>query len=135
MIDQESGAEIMYLDLYKGLGLKVENLTKYDIPLVGFDEKIMMLEGQITLLVVIEGKKVMVNFIVVNAFSPYTAILARPWIHTMGVVLSTLHVKVKFPTEQRVVVVKGDQKAIRQCLVAVINHEIKQKGQAESGSL
>ena len=77
----------------------------------------------------------MVNFIVVNAFSPYTAILARPWIHTMGVVLSTLHVKVKFPTEQRVVVVKGDQKAIRQCLVAVINHEIKQKGQAESGSL
>ena len=84
---------------------------------------------------VIEGKKVMVNFIVVNAFSPYTAILARPWIHTMGVVLSTLHVKVKFPTEQRVVVVKGDQKAIRQCLVAVINHEIKQKGQAESGSL
>ena len=77
----------------------------------------------------------MVNFIVVNAFSPYTAILARPWIHTMGVVLSTLHVKVKFPTEQRVVVVKGDQKAIRQCLVALINHEIKQKGQAESGSL
>ena len=135
MIDQESGAEIMYLDLYKGLGLKVENLTKYDIPLVGFDEKIMMLEGQITLLVVIEGKKVMVNFIVVNAFSPYTAILARPWIHTMGVVLSTLHVKVKFPIEQRVVVVKGDQKAIRQCLVAVINHEIKQKGQAESGWL
>lgn len=78
MIDQESGAEIMYLDLYKGLGLKVENLTKYDIPLVGFDEKIMMLEGQITLLLVIEGKKVMVNFIVVNAFSLYTTILARP---------------------------------------------------------
>ena len=45
MIDQGSGAEIMYPDLYKGLGLKVENLTKYDIPLVGFDEKIMMLEG------------------------------------------------------------------------------------------
>ena len=135
MIDQGSGAEIIYLDLYKGLGLKVENLTKYDIPLVGFDEKIMMLEGQIMLLVVIEGKKVIVNFIVVNAFSPYTAILARPWIHTMGVVLSTLHANVKFPIEQRVVVVKGDQKAIRQCLVAVINHEIKQKGQAESGSL
>ena len=78
MIDQGSGAEIMYPDLYKGLGLKVENLTKYDIPLVGFDEKIMMLEGQITLLLVIEGKKVMVNFIVVNAFSLYTTILARP---------------------------------------------------------
>ena len=38
MIDQGSGAEIMYSNLYKGLCLKVENLTKYDNPLVGFDE-------------------------------------------------------------------------------------------------
>jgi len=54
----------------------------------------------------------MVNFIVVNAFSLYTAILAQPWIHAIGVVLSTLHVKVKFPTKQGIVMVKGDQKAI-----------------------
>ena len=77
----------------------------------------------------------MVNFIVVNAFSPYTAILARPWIHAMCVVPSMLHVNVKFPIEQGIVVVKGDQKAARQCLVAVINHEIKQKGQVKLGSL
>ena len=29
MIDQSNAAEIMYLDLYKGLGLKTENLTTY----------------------------------------------------------------------------------------------------------
>ena len=57
MIDQGSKAEIMYPNLYKCLGLKVENLKKYDTPLVGFDGKIMMLEGSIMLLVVIEGKK------------------------------------------------------------------------------
>ena len=44
MIDQGSGVKIMYLDLYKGLGLKVEDLTKYDTPLVGFDGKMVMLE-------------------------------------------------------------------------------------------
>lgn len=44
----------MYLDL--SLGLKVKNLTKYDTSLVGFDGKMVMLERQITLLVVIEGK-------------------------------------------------------------------------------
>lgn len=43
----------------------------------------------------------------------------------MGAVPSILHVKVKFPTEEGVAVMKGDQKAARQCLVAVINHEIK----------
>ena len=46
-----------------------------------------------------EGKEVMVTFIVVSSFSPYTAILGRPWIHAMGSILSTLHVKVKFRTK------------------------------------
>jgi len=46
MIDQGSGAEIMYLDLYKGLGLKLEDLSKYDTPLVGFDGKVMVPRGK-----------------------------------------------------------------------------------------
>ena len=74
-IDQGSGAEIMYPDLYKRLGLKPEDLSKYDTLLVGFDGKVMVSKGQIKLLVVIEGKEVLVNFIVVNAFLPYTVIL------------------------------------------------------------
>ena len=36
-MDQGGGAEIMYLDLYKGLNLKPKNLTGYDSPLLGFD--------------------------------------------------------------------------------------------------
>lgn len=59
----------MYPDLYKELGLKDEDLTKYDTPLMGFDGKMVMLAGQIKLPVGTEGKKVMVNFIVVHALS------------------------------------------------------------------
>ena len=72
-----------------------------------------------------EGKEV--NLIVVNAYSPYMAILGRPWIHTTGAVPSMLHQKIRFLTEDGVVVVCADQKVARQCLVAAINHEIKQK--------
>ena len=68
-----------------------------------------------------EGKEVMVTFIVVSSFSPYTAILGRPWIHAIRVVLSTLHMKVKFRTEQSVAVVWGSQQVARQCLVAVVS--------------
>ena len=32
-----------------------------------------------------------VDFIVVDAYFPYTAIVARPWLHTLGAVSSTLH--------------------------------------------
>lgn len=65
----------MYPNLYKGLGLKVEDLSKYITPLVGFNGKVVVSKGQIKLSIVIEGKKVKVDFIVVNAFSPYMAIL------------------------------------------------------------
>lgn len=89
--------EIMYLDLYLGLGLKREDLTKYDTPLVGFDGNVVAPKGQISLPVMTKGKEVIVNFIVVNVFSPYMAILSQPWIHAMGMIPSTLHMKVKSP--------------------------------------
>ena len=38
-----------------------------------------------------------VDFIVVDAYSPYTAIVAQPWLHALGAVPSTLHQKVKYP--------------------------------------
>ena len=53
------------------------------------------------------------NFIVVNAFSPYIAILGRPWIHAMGAMLYTLHVKVKFHNEGGIAVMRGDQQVAR----------------------
>lgn len=78
LVDQGSGTKINYPDLYKGLGLKPEDLSKYETPLVGFDGKVVIPKGQIKLLVVTKGKEVEVNFIVVNAFSLYTAILGQP---------------------------------------------------------
>ena len=68
----------MYPDLFKGLGLKDQDLTKYDTLLVSFDERVVIPQGQISLPVSMEVKEVMVTFIVVNSFSPYTAILGRP---------------------------------------------------------
>ena len=99
MVDQGSEADVMYPDLFKGLGLKDQDLTKYDSSLVSFDERIIIPQGQISLPVSMEGKEVMVTFIVVNSFSPYTTILERSWIHAMGAIPSTLHMKVIFRTE------------------------------------
>ena len=45
LVDQGSGAEIMYPDLFKGLNPKLEDLTCYDSPLIGFDGKIIFLKG------------------------------------------------------------------------------------------
>ena len=79
----------MYPDLYKGLKLKPEDLVSYDSPLVGFNGKTVIPKGQIRLFVQTRLMVVEVDFIVVDAYSPYTAIMARPWFHAMGVVSST----------------------------------------------
>ena len=42
MVDQGSGTKIIYLDLYKGLNLKPEDLTAYDSLLVSFDGKVVI---------------------------------------------------------------------------------------------
>ena len=85
-----------------------------------------------------EGKEVMVTFIVVNSFSPYTEILGRPWIHAIGAIPSTLHMKVKFQTEQGVATVRGNQQVAWQCLVAVVrwkDEQAKHKEIAEEALL
>ena len=102
MVDQGSGAKIMYPDLYKGLNLRPENLTAYNSPLVSFDGKVVILRGQIRLPVQASSKVVEVDFIMVEAYSPNMAILARPWLYFMGAVSSTMHIKVKYPIEGQV---------------------------------
>ena len=91
MIDQGSVVEIMYPNLYNGLGLKPENLTAYSSPLVSFEGKMVVPKGQLRLPVQIGIDVVEVDFIVVDIFSPYTAIMGKPWLHTLGAVSSTLH--------------------------------------------
>ena len=94
MVDQGSAAEIMYLDLYRGLNLRAEDLKPYSSPLVSFEGKVIIPKGQIRL-PVYGSETVEVDFIVMDAYSPYTAIVAKPWLHTLGAVSSTLHQKVK----------------------------------------
>ena len=42
------------------------------------------------------------DFVVVDSYSPYTAILVRPWLHVMGTISSTLHLKVKYPSRDQI---------------------------------
>lgn len=94
--------EIMYPDLYNGVGLKPQNLTPYNSPLVSFEGRVVTPKGQICLPVQTGFEVVEVDFVVMDVYSPYTVIVARPWLHALGAVSSTLHQKVKYPFEGQV---------------------------------
>ncbi|XP_023909455.1 uncharacterized protein LOC112021115 [Quercus suber] len=132
LMDQGSRAEIMYPDLYKGLNLKLEDLIGYDSPLLGFDGKVVILKGQIKLPIQVGSEVVEVDFSMVDAYSPYTAIVARPWLHALGAVSSTLHLKVKYPSEDQVEELVGSQFVARQCLVVAIMHQLEARSSAST---
>ena len=113
MVDQGNGTEIMYPNLYKRLNLMPKDLTIYDSPLVSFDGKVVIPKGQIRLPMQAGSEVVEVDFIVVEAYSPYMAIVARPWLHTLRVVSSTLHQKVKYPSGDLIEELVGIQSVAR----------------------
>ena len=113
----------MYPDLFKGLGLKLEDLTTYSSHLVSFEGKMVVPRDQIRLLMQTGSDVVEVDFIMVDAFSPYTAIMGRPWLHSLSAVSSTLHQKVKYPSGGQVLKIVGSQSMARQCLIAAIQHK------------
>ena len=123
MVDQGNAAKIMYPNLYKGLSLKHEDLATYNSPLVSFEGKMVVPKGQIRLLVLAGEDVVKVDFIVVNAFFPYMAVMGRPWLHSLGAVSLTLHQKVKYPSGGQGLEIVGSQSMARQCLVAAIQHK------------
>ena len=114
----------MYPDLYKGLKVTPEDLLPYSSPLMSFDGKLVIPKGMIRLPIQTDPEIVEVNFIVVDTYSPYIAIVGRPWLHTLRAVASSLHQKVKFPSGDQILEIRGYQPIARQCMVAAISHRL-----------
>lgn len=64
-----------------------------------------------------------VEFQVMNIKTAYTMFLGRPWIHSIGVVSSALHHRVKYVDNKWIVIVKGKEEMIigKPSLVSYIN--------------
>ena len=59
----------------------------------------------------------------VDSYSPYTTIVARPWLHALGAVSFTLHQKVKYASEGLIKEILGNHSISRQCMVVAILHK------------
>lgn len=73
-----------------------------------------------------------IDFIMVDAYSLYTTIVGRPWLHALKAVSSTLHQKVKYPSGDWIEEIVGSQDASRQCLVAAIWHQPEEETSAHA---
>ena len=101
LIDQGSFAEVMYHDLYKKLSLGETDLTAFASPAFSFSGESIIPRGKTTLPVLAGPINLQTEFLVVQASSPYNAIMGRDWLYRMKAIPSTLHQKLRFPTNEQ----------------------------------
>ncbi|XP_042432645.1 uncharacterized protein LOC122019218 [Zingiber officinale] len=96
-------------------------------PLYGFTGNEVQLLGQIKLTVSLGEKPLMRTrrsyFMVVDAPSAYNVILGRPTLNEFRAIVSTFCQKVKFPVDDQVGEVRGDQLLAQKCYVEIIRTE------------
>nr|XP_016469151.1 PREDICTED: uncharacterized protein LOC107791578 [Nicotiana tabacum] len=71
-------------------------------------------KGKIILLVNVAGTVQNTKFYVIEGDMRYNPLIGRPWIHNMRAAPSTLHQIIKFPTEEGVKTVYGEQHAAKE---------------------
>jgi hypothetical protein len=123
LVDQGSFVEVMYQGLYEKLGLREANLASFTSLVFGFSGESITPLGKTTLPVLAGPINLQTEFIVIQASSPYNAIMGRDWLHKMKAVPSTLHQKLRFPTEEGIMEVNGDQVVAKQCVLATIGRK------------
>ncbi|XP_059451077.1 uncharacterized protein LOC132181862 [Corylus avellana] len=111
------------------MGIDCSRITPFGSPLVGFAGEQVQPIGIISLPVTARAaprqSTIMVDFLVVDRPSAYNAIISQPTLNKLKAVTSTYHLKMKFPTEEGVGEVKGDQTATRKCYITSLKKPSK----------
>ncbi|XP_063949854.1 uncharacterized protein LOC108221222 [Daucus carota subsp. sativus] len=124
LVDSGASVDILFYNAYEKMGYSDSQLTPSDMPIYSFNNAETKIEGMIQLPVTMgtEPRQTtcMLNFLVVKASVTYNAILGRTGIHAFKAIRSTYHLKIKFPTRNRVGEEIGDQKMARSCYVGAL---------------
>ncbi|XP_027932759.1 uncharacterized protein LOC114188367 [Vigna unguiculata] len=120
LIDQGSSADVMFWNTFVGLQIPIYQLRPFDGVLVGFSGDQVEVKGYVDLRTTFrekeDAKTIFIHYIVVNAPSSYNLLLGRPSINKLGAVISTVHLKMKFPTNDgKVVTLAVNQEVARKC--------------------
>ena len=101
-----------------------EQLVPVNAPLVGFGG-IRVFPIDVVTLIVTMGDYTQqiteeVTFLVVNYLFAYNAILGRPTLNSWKAITSTYHLMIKFPTDYGVGELRGNQVAVRECYITML---------------
>ena len=105
LVDNESSVDVLFYDIFLKINL-TRQLRQISTLLIRFSENLVAAEGEITLPIMVGQKLrqsiVQLTFLVVRVSSIYNAILGRPNLNALKVIISTYHLFMHFLTKELV---------------------------------
>jgi len=104
-------------------------MVPYDEPIYGFSREQVSSRGYIDLHTVFrdgaQTKTIPNRFLIVDAPTSYNVLLGRPSLNTLGAVVSTPHLAMKFPSPfGDILTIHGDQRLARKCYMASLRPQL-----------
>ncbi|XP_077232267.1 uncharacterized protein LOC143867983 [Tasmannia lanceolata] len=108
LVDNESTLNICPLSTAATLGFGPGDFIPSEQGILAYDGTRRDVIGTLATEIQIGGEDFDIEFQVLDIKASFLLLLGRPWLHKVGVIPSTLHQKLKFVHNNRVVTVKGD---------------------------
>ena len=122
LIDNGSSADIIFTSAFDKMGIGKEKMEPVNAHLRGFSgEKVLPLRSVQLVLTLGDPPcqaTTRIEFLIMEASSAYNMLLGRPSLNVIRAIPSAYHMVVKFPTENGVGMVQGDQRIARECYLA-----------------
>ena len=119
LVDNGSSIDIIYLSTFQQLKVNLKRLCPFESPLISFSGDKVYHQGIVTLTVTTGSYLLQLtnklNFLVVDSSLSYNVIIGRPTLNRWKATTSTYCLKVKFPMEQGVGEIRGDQMLAKEC--------------------
>ncbi|KAA3488149.1 hypothetical protein EPI10_031924 [Gossypium australe] len=112
LIDGGSALNVLPLSSLNRLPMDSSHMKTCQNIVRAFDGTERGVMGRIEIPLLIGPNTYEVDFLVMDIKPSYTCLLGRPWIHTAGAVLSSLHQKLKLVTEGRLVMISAEEDII-----------------------
>ncbi|XP_031375657.1 uncharacterized protein LOC116190138 [Punica granatum] len=109
MIDNGSALNVCPVSTLKQMNVDLNRIRPSKTAVRAFDGSRREVNGEIDLLIEVGPCSFNVTFQVLDIPNAFSLLLGRPWIHFAGAVPSTLHQKLKFIVEERLITVKGEE--------------------------
>ena len=122
MVDERSSVDILYWATYQKFQILVEAMVPYDEPIYRFYGERVCAHGYIDLQTLIrEGsqtKIILIRFLVVDAHTSYNVLLGRTLLNTLGAIVSTPHLALKFLSSSGdIIIIHDDLRFSHECCI------------------